>query len=76
MCLVELKTQGVYPYSSDWIILGDLYLIRELEDRNKPRGELNEMFLFSEAINTLSLNEILPKDKHPIFMHSSICFIS
>jgi hypothetical protein len=59
MCLVALKTQGVYPYSSDWIILEDLYLIRELEDRNKPRGKLNEMFLFSETINTLSLNEIV-----------------
>lgn len=44
--------------NNEYIILGDFNLIRTLEDRNRPRGDLNEMFRFNSAISTLGLNEI------------------
>lgn len=46
------------PCQVDWIILGDFNLIRREENRNKPRGNVNEMFLFNETISLLGLNEI------------------
>jgi len=46
------------PPLTDWIILGDFNLIRKIEDRNKPGGDLNEIFRFNEAISHLGLNEV------------------
>jgi hypothetical protein len=46
------------PEEVDWLILGDFNLIRRLENRNKG-GDIMEMFIFNEAINTLGLNEIV-----------------
>jgi len=40
------------------IILGDFNLIRKPEDRNRPGGDLIEMFMFNEAISELGLVEI------------------
>lgn len=46
------------PENIEWIILGDFNLIRKPEDRNKPGGDLAEMFRFNYAISTLGPNEI------------------
>lgn len=42
----------------DWILLGDFNLIRKPEDRNKPGGDIQEMFLFNSVISSLDLTEI------------------
>lgn len=44
--------------NSNWMILGDFNLIRKPEDRNKPGGDLAEMFRFNSAISSLGLNEV------------------
>jgi hypothetical protein len=41
-----------------WLIVGDFNLIRSPQNRNKPGGNITEMFAFNEAINRLCLNEI------------------
>jgi len=46
------------PDQTEWIIVGDFNLIRKLEERNKEGGDVNEKFLFNEAINNLSLIEL------------------
>jgi len=43
---------------TDWILLGDFNLIRKPEDRNKPGGDIGEMFRFNEALSQLGVNEI------------------
>lgn len=43
----------------DWMILGDFNLIRKIEDRNKPGGDLAEIFRFNAAISHLGINEIV-----------------
>jgi hypothetical protein len=40
------------------IILGDFNLIRKIEDRNKPGGDISNMFRFNAAISQLGINEI------------------
>jgi endonuclease/exonuclease/phosphatase family metal-dependent hydrolase len=40
------------------MVLGDFNLIKAQENRNKPGENIEEMFLFNEAISTLGLNEI------------------
>jgi len=44
--------------ASDWIILGYFNLIRKPKNRNRPGGDLNNMFKFNEAISFLGINEI------------------
>ena len=43
----------------DWMILGDFKLIRKIEDRNKPGGDLAEIFRFKAAFSHLGINEIV-----------------
>jgi exonuclease III len=43
---------------SKWLILGDFNLIRSPANRNKPGGNISEMFAFNEAISKLGLVEI------------------
>jgi exonuclease III len=59
----------------DWIILGDFNFIRNSNDRNKPRGDVNDMLLFNEAMNNLGILELPLKgrkytwinmQKHPL----------
>lgn len=38
-----------------WLIVGDFNLLRKLEDRNKPGGDVNEMLIFNDAISSLGL---------------------
>jgi len=42
----------------DWIIVGDFNLLRRPEDRNRDGADLNEIFLFNEAIDEIGLVEI------------------
>ena len=51
------------PDQIEWIIVGDFNLIRRLEDRNREGGDINEMFLFNKAINTLDLVELPLHDR-------------
>jgi len=39
------------PDDCDWLVVGDFNLYRNQENRNKPGGDLQEMFLFNEAIS-------------------------
>jgi hypothetical protein len=36
-----------------WLIVGDFNLIRSPQNRNKPGGNIKEMFAFNEAISKL-----------------------
>ena len=46
------------PDEEDWLVVGDFNLIIKPEDRNKPGSDINEMFMFNTAINSLGLIEI------------------
>ena len=46
------------PEEVSWLIVGDFNLIRRHEDRNREGGDIQEMFLFNEAISSLGLIEI------------------
>jgi endonuclease/exonuclease/phosphatase family metal-dependent hydrolase len=46
------------PDDMDWIIMGDFNFIKNPSDRNKPGGDVNDMFLFNEAISNLGLVEL------------------
>ena len=46
------------PEDVDWLVLGDFNLIRRPENRNKEGADIQEMFLFNEAISKLGLVEI------------------
>lgn len=47
----------------DWIILGDFNLYRHPENRNRQGADINEMFLFNNAISRLGQSEILLQGK-------------
>lgn len=42
----------------DWLLGGDFNLIRHSDNRNKPGGDISEMFLFNSLIADLDLVEI------------------
>lgn len=44
---------------TDWMVTGDFNLIRKVEDRNRPGGDISDMFRFNAAISQLGLNEIM-----------------
>ena len=46
------------PEDLNWLVIGDFNLIRRPEDRNKEGADVQEMFLFNDAISTLGLVEI------------------
>jgi hypothetical protein len=48
----------VIPVDSLWLLLGDFNFIRSTENRNKPGGDINEMFLFNDIIGHLGLIEL------------------
>lgn len=41
-----------------WLFVGDFNLIRSLENRNLPGGDINDIFLFNEIIGHLGLLEL------------------
>jgi mannosylglycoprotein endo-beta-mannosidase len=46
------------PADDNWIILGDFNFMRSQDNRNKPGGDVNDMFLFNEIIGHLGLLEL------------------
>jgi hypothetical protein len=46
------------PNVVDWLLIMDFNLMRSPEDRNQSGGDLNEMFLFNEAISALGVVEL------------------
>lgn len=46
------------PDFTNWLLVGDFNLYRSPADRNKPRGDHTEMYLFNEAISALGLIEL------------------
>ena len=46
------------PEDDDWLVVGDFNLLRKPKDRNREGADLNEIFLFNEAINKLDLIEL------------------
>jgi hypothetical protein len=46
------------PAEDNWIILGDFNFVRSQDNRNKPGGDINDMFLFNEIIGHLGLLEL------------------
>jgi hypothetical protein len=52
------------PEEIDWLIVGDFNLMRRPEDKNREGDDVNEMFLFNEAINRLSLIELPLHGRH------------
>ena len=46
------------PDGENWLILGDFNFIRSLDNRNRPGGYLNDIFLFNEIIGHLGILEL------------------
>jgi hypothetical protein len=46
------------PATDNWMVLGDFNFIRSQDNRNKPGGNINDMFLFNEIIGHLGLLEL------------------
>jgi len=46
------------PDEQDWIIVGDFNLMRSPDNRNRPGGDVTEMLLFNETINSLGIVEL------------------
>jgi hypothetical protein len=46
------------PVAANWLLLGDFNFIRSPDNRNKPGGDTNDMFLFNEIIGHLGLLEL------------------
>jgi endonuclease/exonuclease/phosphatase family metal-dependent hydrolase len=46
------------PPSQNWLLLGDFNFIRTSRNRNKPGGNINDMFIFNEIIGHLNLIEL------------------
>jgi hypothetical protein len=42
----------------DWLLVGDFNLIRRPSDRNKPRGNVQDMLRFNAAISNQRLEEL------------------
>jgi hypothetical protein len=41
-----------------WLLLGDFNFIRSSDNRNKPGGDINDMFIFNDIIGHLGLVEL------------------
>jgi hypothetical protein len=46
---------------SNWLLIGDFNFIRIFANRNKPGGDINDMFLFNEIIGHMELLEFPSK---------------
>jgi hypothetical protein len=52
------------PEQTEWLNIGDFNLIRKPKDRNKEGGDIIEMHLFNDAINTLGHVELPLYGRH------------
>jgi hypothetical protein len=46
------------PINANWLLLGDFNFIRSHDNRNKPGGDVHDMFLFNEIIGHPGLLEL------------------
>lgn len=46
------------PVDDKWLFLGDFNFIRSLDNRNRPGGDINDIFSFNEIIGHLGLLEL------------------
>jgi hypothetical protein len=46
------------PVAANWLFMGDFNFICSPDNRNKPGGDPNDMFLFNEIIGHLGLLEL------------------
>ena len=46
------------PVDANWLLLGDFNFMRSMDNRNKPGGDINDMFIFNEVIGHLGLIEL------------------
>jgi len=44
--------------NENWMLIGDFNFYRDLSDRNKPGGNMNDIFLFNSIISNLGIQEI------------------
>ena len=49
--------------SVDWIVVGDFNLCLSPNDKNQPRGDHLDMYLFNDAISSLGLVDITLKGR-------------
>jgi hypothetical protein len=46
------------PTDEDWLLLGDFNFMRSPANRNKPRGNVNDMLIFNDFIRRRNLTEL------------------
>jgi hypothetical protein len=67
-------TNWLYYYDAStydlWMVVGDFNLMRSPENRNKPGGNTNDMFLFNDIIHYLDLVEVPLKDSIHMEQHA------
>lgn len=49
--------------NENWIIMGDFNFYRFVQNRNRPGGDMNDIFLYNDMISNLGLIEIPLKDR-------------
>jgi hypothetical protein len=52
------------PSKENWLLVGDFNFIRSQDDRNKPGGDINDMFIFNEIIGHHGLLELQLKGRY------------
>ena len=52
--LANIQMPDNYP----WLLVGDFNLMRRPKNRNRPGGDVNDMFLFNEALSSLGVVEL------------------
>jgi hypothetical protein len=64
-CIRELRDDFVkwlfdlnIPPYGDWLLVGDFYFVRSPDNRNKPRGNINDMMIFNDFIREKNLTEL------------------
>lgn len=57
--MVHVKgNAGKLSSSKDWLLLGDFNYPRSPDNRNKPGGDVQDMFTFNDFIRTQELIEL------------------
>ena len=52
------------PSTEDWLLLGDFNYIRSPDNRNKPGGDVNDMFTFNDFIREQCLTDLPIKGRN------------
>jgi hypothetical protein len=54
------------PPNEDWLIVVDFTFIRSPKNRNKPRGNVNDILIFNNFIRASNLTELPLKGNPPL----------